>query len=91
MAGLGSVASTSTVTLTNGTAKTLTIRGTVIGLDFKIVSTTCSSVVRAGQSCYYVVGFQPQSTGTKNEVLRVTDSATNSPQKVQLRGTSERN
>jgi hypothetical protein len=67
----------------------LTIRGTAIGRDFQIVSTTCSSTLAAGKSCNYMVGFEPQSAGTKSEALRVADNI-NSPQRVQLHGIGQR-
>lgn len=56
---------------------------------FKIVSSTCPvtpSTLPAGRSCNFQVTFQPQSTGTKIERLRVFDSAPSSPQRVQLKG-----
>ena len=74
-------------------AQKLTISGWSIGGDFKIVSTTCPltpSTLPAGQSCTFQVSFQPQNSGRKNEVLRVTDGAPNSPQKVQLQGVGQR-
>jgi len=78
------------VTLSNGTGKKLTIRGTAIGRNFKIVSTTCSSVLNSGQSCGYFISFEPLTTGTKNELLQVFDSAPKSPQKVKLQGIGKR-
>jgi len=86
----GQSSAPSTTTLTNGTGKKVTISGIAIGNDFGIVSTTCSSVLKPGQSCNYLVSFHPRSAGTKNELFRVFDSATNSPQKVQLNGIATR-
>jgi hypothetical protein len=81
-----------TVTLTNGDGK-LVIRGWSIGPDFKVVSSTCPSPtgqLRRGNSCDFVIAFQPQSTGLKNELFRVFDSVRNSPQKVKLHGFATR-
>jgi hypothetical protein len=81
-----------TVTLTNGDGK-LVIRGWSIGPDFKVVSSTCPSPtgqLRRGNSCDFVIAFQPQSTGLKNELFRVFDSVSNSPQKVKLHGFATR-
>jgi len=81
-----------TVTLTNGDSK-LAIRGWSIGPDFRVVSSTCPSptgVLPRGRSCDFVIVFQPQSVGTKNELFRVFDSARNSPQKVGLHGVATR-
>ena len=74
------------VTLTNGTKKPITISGTAIGSDYNVLVTTCSSMLTPGQSCDYYISFEPLGTGTKNETFQVTDSASDSPQKVKLHG-----
>ena len=74
------------VTLTNGTKKPITISGTAIGSDYNVLVTTCSSMLTPGQSCDYYISFEPLGTGTKNETFRVSDSASDSPQKVELHG-----
>jgi hypothetical protein len=76
----------SAVTLNNQSGKKLTIKSTTIGPDFVVVSTTCGSVLKAGQSCSFLISFQPQSTVTTSETFEVFDSASNSPQQVQLQG-----
>ena len=86
---VGQSSASQTVTLSNGDG-TLTISGWSIGIDFIVVSTTCPSVLNPGQSCTYMVAFRPQSVGTKNELFRVFDSASNSPQKVKLHGVGTR-
>jgi hypothetical protein len=80
-----------TVTLNNGDGD-LTISGWSIGPDFQVVSMTCPipGVLPAGQSCTFMIIFQPKSAGTKNELFRVFDSARNSPQKVKLHGVATR-
>ena len=81
-----------TVTLQNGTNASINLKGWSIGKDFSVISMTCPipGVLPAGQSCTFDVVFEPQSTGTKNEQLRVFDSAKNSPQTVKLHGVSTR-
>ena len=77
------------VTLSNGTARPVTIRGWSIGTDFAIVGTTCPAppaVLPAAQSCTYSVAFQPKSAGTKNELFSVFDPTL----KVKLRGVGTR-
>jgi hypothetical protein len=37
-----------------------------------------------------MVSFRPHSAGTKNEQFRVTDNASDSPQKVKLHGVGKR-
>jgi hypothetical protein len=86
---VGQTSAPSTVTLSNGAAKTLIIRGTAIGLDFVVVNTTCSSLLNAGASCDYLISFRPRSAGTKSRVFKVTDNI-NSPQKVLLHGVGQR-
>ena len=79
------------VTVSNGTGHSITITGWTIGVDFEVTGSTCPvipSALNAGQSCIVQVSFNPQSSGTKTERLRVFDSATNSPQSVVLHGTS---
>jgi len=86
-----------TVTLSNGTAKPLTISGWSIGVDFKIVGTTCpqstgkkAAQLPADSSCDFQIVFEPRSVGSKSELFRVFDSAASSPQKVILLGTGTR-
>ncbi len=85
---VGQSSAAQTLTLSNGTGKRLTIRGTAIGIDFTVVSTTCSSALNAGASCAYMVSFQPRRAGTKNEKFRVT--VTGASLKVQLQGVATR-
>ncbi|HTY56868.1 MAG TPA: NHL repeat-containing protein, partial [Candidatus Binataceae bacterium] len=80
----------SSVTLSNGSAKKLTLRKTTIGQDFVIVSTTCSPSLGAGQSCDYSISFEPLKAGSKNETFKVFDNAIDSPQMVTLQGTATR-
>jgi hypothetical protein len=80
----------SSVTLFNGTSSKLTIKSAATGLDFTIVSTTCSSTLSAGQSCSYTLNFRPLTVGTKSEPFVVNDSSPNSPQQVELIGVGER-
>ncbi len=87
---VGQSSAPSTITLSNGTAKKVKIRSTTIGRDFKVVSTTCSSTLNAGQSCTYMVSFEPRRAGTKNEVFKVTDNSGKGPLKVALQGVATR-
>jgi len=93
---VGQSSAAQTVTLSNGTGKNLIISGWSIGRDFKIVSTTCSlpppspTVLPAGESCSYMLSFDPQSAGTKNELFQVVDSAPKSPLKAKLQGVGKR-
>jgi len=72
-----------------GSRQKLTISGYTIGPDFAVVSTTCPSLLRIGQSCNYVLSFRSLSTGTKSEVFKVIDSFHGS-QMVKLHGIGAR-
>jgi hypothetical protein len=71
---LGEVSASSTVTLTNGTGKTLDIRGTGIGLNFVVVGSTCPAALSPGHSCNYTINFRPLSVGTKSGQFRVRNN-----------------
>ncbi len=78
----------SAVTLNNRSGKKLTKITSSIGPDYTVVSNTCSSTLGAGQSCEFWVIFRPQGSVTTPETFFVFDSAPNSPQQVQLQGTT---
>jgi hypothetical protein len=87
--GSGSPMST---TLTNRQTTTLTVTGiSIIGLnsaDFS-QSNNCPSSVLAGGSCTITVTFSPHGTGTRTAKVKVTDSASTSPQNVALTGVGQ--
>ena len=87
---VGRSSSTQSVTLTNGTASKLSIRGTSIGRFFNVESTTCSSTLSANQSCEYLIGFAPQNTGSIKATLKVMDTANKSALTVTLHGVGTR-
>ena len=79
------------VTLTNAGTAPLSINGvTPTGTDmgnFKVTANTCSSTVAAGAKCDITVTFTPPSAaGTQGATLEISDSASGSPQKVNLSG-----
>ncbi len=80
----------SVVTLYNQSGKKLTIEGFTSGDDFGVPNTTCNSVLKTGQSCDWWVTFAPLSpAGPKDELFQLYDSASDSPQQVQLQGFAE--
>jgi len=88
---VGQSSAASTFTLSNGCVQKLTLNGTAIGLDFRVGGTTCTSALKPGKSCNYMVSFRPQSVGTKSEVFRVWDVIKNQrSQPVQLHGIGQR-
>ena len=79
------------VSMINCTGEELSISGTSIGVDFKVVNSTCPSSLDPDQACDFFIAFEPQRTGTKNEVFRVFNSArSGSAQKVRLSGIATR-
>jgi hypothetical protein len=78
-----------TVTLTNTGTVPLTIsRVATSPADFGALN-ACGNSVGPGASCSIGVFFDPTTSGTRNGVLTVTDSASNSPQTVSLTGTGQ--
>ena len=87
----GTASATKLVTVTNSNSVAVTvssygITGANPG-EFVIKSNTCGASIAAGSSCKVGVAFAPASLGAKSAALTITDSATNSPQSVNLTGT----
>ena len=57
--------------------------------DFSVSTTTCSTSLAAKSSCKISVVFTPTATGTTTGTLKVSDSATGSPQTSSLKGTGK--
>jgi len=90
-AGLGSLPSTQTVTLSNTGDATLTLSSVAISganqQDFSQTN-TCGSNVNPGAACTITVTFAPTLTsGNETATLTFNDNAGNSPQRVPLTGT----
>jgi Glycosyl hydrolases family 39 len=87
---LGNVGAPKSVTLTNGGSASISIRGIAFtgtnAADFIISSKTCGSTLAAKAGCTVAIRFKPSATGTRTATLTITDSASNSPQKVALSG-----
>ena len=63
----------------------VTITGTNAA-DFTISNNTCTTLT-AGGSCYVYVTFSPSAVGSRVATLQISDTATGSPQSVNLAGT----
>src|SRR5207249_2978028 len=75
--------------LTNSGTTTITISGETISGDFAFAGLgTCGTSLAPGTSCTISVNFTPTTTGTRTGTVTVNDSATGSPQKVSLSGSS---
>ncbi len=57
--------------------------------DFAVSTTTCTASLAAKSTCKISVTFTPTAVGTRTGTLKVTDSASNSPQTSSLTGTGK--
>jgi hypothetical protein len=87
---VGTSSSALQVTLNNSQTSAITINSIYGGGadpgDFKQTN-NCGSGLEAGSSCTISVTFDPTATGTRTATLNISDSASNSPQVVNLTGT----
>ncbi len=86
---VGATSSPQTATLTNtgNTAlsiTSITITGTNSG-DYSQTN-TCGTSVAAGLSCTIVVTFMPKGSATRTASVSISDSSTDSPQQISLKG-----
>lgn len=90
---VGTTSSPKTETLTNNQKVTLNITSIAItgvnASDFTQTGTTCGGTLAAGAKCTVTLTFKPSATGIRNATLKVTDSASNSPQTAKLTGTGQ--
>lgn len=77
------------ITLTNTGTATLNITSIVPppATDFTIASTTCASILAAGNSCTVTVTFSPLSAGAKSSNVTFNTNAASSPNVENLTGT----
>jgi hypothetical protein len=82
---LGSTSSAQTVTLSNVGSATLAVASITASGDFAATS-TCATAIAPGASCGVSVTFSPAAAGTRTGVVSIADSASNSPQTINLTG-----
>jgi hypothetical protein len=84
------------VVFTTSAAQTVTLSNTGLGiLVVKSIAVpgpftqthTCGTTVNPSASCTISVTFKPSTAGIKSGTLSITDNASDSPQKVSLKGT----
>jgi hypothetical protein len=85
---VGTTSAPLTSTLANNNATTLSITSITITGNYAQTN-TCGASVPPASKCTISVTFTPQSTGTLTGVVTITDSASNSPQKINLTGTGQ--
>lgn len=82
---VGTTSAPESVKLTNTSSTTLSISSVSISGDF-IFKNKCGKILEPSASCNINVQFRPRGGGIRKGVLTITDSAANSPQKVQVTG-----
>ena len=89
--GSTSAAETTTVKNTGTTSASIT-KISLTGIntaDFAVSAKTCAASLAAGATCTVSVTFTPLGSGIRVASLTFTDSATGSPQTVNLQGTAQ--
>ena len=86
---VGTTSPAKVFTLTN--KQNVTLNSIVISTsgDFSVSTTTCTTSLAAKSNCTISVVFKPTATGTRTGTLKVSDSASNSPQTSSLTGTGK--
>jgi hypothetical protein len=86
---VGTTSPPKTFTLTN--KQTVALTGIAISTtgDFAVSATTCTASLAAKGKCTISVTFTPTAIGTRTGQLSVSDSANNSPQTSNLKGTGK--
>lgn len=85
---IGTTSAPMTSTLANNDTTILTINSISITGPFAQTN-NCGSSLGAATKCTISVTYTPTATGTQTGVVTVTDSASNSPQKINLTGTGQ--
>ncbi len=83
---VGTTSAPKSATLTNNTNTILAITGIVASGDYSF-TTTCGSSLPAHGKCTISITFVPTASGTRVGSVMVSDSASTSPQVVNLTGT----
>ncbi len=86
---VGTTSAAKTFTLANNQSTALS--GIVISTtgDFAVSATTCTTSLAATKKCAISVTFTPTQTGTRTGQLKISDSASNSPQTAALKGVGD--
>ncbi len=89
---VGTISPPQNITITNTGTEVLNITGFSTGTsgDYAWTAPNClalNNTLNVGQSCTVSVTFTPTASGTRSGSLRISDTATGSPQTVSLTGT----
>ena len=86
---VGTTSTAKTFTLTNYQSVALTSIVISASGDFAVSATTCTTSLAAKSRCSINIIFAPKATGARTGTLRVSDSASNTPQASSLNGTGK--
>src|ERR1700733_4843236 len=82
---IGTKSAGNTASFTNNQKVPLNISNIAVSGDF-LQTNTCTSPISAGASCAFTITFGPTAIGLRSGTITITDSATNSPQVLNLAG-----
>lgn len=82
---VGTQSASETASLTNNGTAPVNVSNIAVSGDF-LQTNTCTSPISAGASCAFTITFNPTATGLRAGTITITDSATNSPQVLNLAG-----
>jgi methionine-rich copper-binding protein CopC len=85
----GGTSATQTITVTNTSGSTLTLGTITASSEYAIVNNTCGSSLTNGGTCTFGITFDPTFVGKIDGSAAVAYTGNNSPQLVNLKGTSE--
>ncbi len=85
---IGTTSAPLSSTLANYQTTALSITSVTVTGDFAQTN-TCGSSVAASSKCTFSITFTPTASGTRTGVVTITDSASNSPQRINLTGTGQ--
>jgi Domain of unknown function (DUF1929)/Protein of unknown function (DUF1573) len=82
---IGTQSASDTASLTNHQTVPLNISNIAVSGDF-LQTNKCTSPISAGASCTFTLTFRPTASGLRSGTVTITDSATDSPQVLNLAG-----
>jgi RHS repeat-associated protein len=87
----GGTSAAQTITVTNTSASTVTLGTITASADYTILNNTCTASLAAAAKCTFQIEFQPTFVGKieGSAAVPVNAPSSNSPQVVNLTGTSE--
>ena len=85
----GGTSASQTITVTNSSSSTVTLGTISASSDYAIVNNTCGTTLAASATCTFGITFDPVFVGAIEGSAAVAYTGNNSPQLVDLTGTSE--